>query len=128
MRFTALTVILSCIALSYAHSGGSEDFAARSTDSDVVLNARELLEDLGMHARALKGAALSARRIEDLEARMFDLESDIEELVVRAKKSNAYVCPVCDATFDSTKALTSHKDSAGHHRTIAPAANSRRRK
>jgi hypothetical protein len=59
-----------------------------------------------MHARALKGAALSARRIEDLEARMIDLESDIEELVVRVKKSDKYVCPVCDATFDSTKALT----------------------
>jgi cell division protein FtsB len=71
----------------------------------LVLNARELLEDLGMHARALKGAALSARRMEDLEARMFDLESDLEALAVRAK-SDKYVCSKCDATFNTTRELT----------------------
>ncbi|KAH6908090.1 hypothetical protein BKA70DRAFT_1427335 [Coprinopsis sp. MPI-PUGE-AT-0042] len=76
MRFTALTFLVSCIALSYACSGMSKELAARSTD-DMVLNTRELLEDLGMHARALKGAALSARRLEDLESRMFDIESHI---------------------------------------------------
>ena len=73
---------------------------------EVALNARELLEDLGMHARALKGAALSARRIESLEARMLDLEDDIEHLVARAKKSDAYVCSVCDATFATARELT----------------------
>ncbi|KAJ2931096.1 hypothetical protein H1R20_g5977, partial [Candolleomyces eurysporus] len=105
MRFTALTVLLSCVAMSFAHSGGSDELAARSAD-DMVLNARDLLEDLGMHARALKGAALSARRLEDLEARMVDLESDIEELVTRVKKSDPYVCSVCNATFDSARSLT----------------------
>ena len=85
---------------------GDVGLTARS-DGDTVLNARELLDDLGMHARALKGAALSARRLEDLEARMLDLEDDIQELVTRAKKkSDAYVCPVCDATFATARELT----------------------
>lgn len=100
-----------------------------------------------MHARALKGAALSARRIDELEARMLDLEEDLHELVTRAKKSDPYVCPVCDATFKSARELTvccapfcvvigadnitflssffyfaqSHKDLNKHHRKIAPA-------
>lgn len=83
-------------------------YAQTEHRDDVVLNARELLEDLGMHARALKGAALSARRIEQLEARMLDLEDDVQELVTRAKtkKSDPYVCSVCDATFKSARELT----------------------
>ncbi|KAH6900956.1 hypothetical protein BKA70DRAFT_1437187 [Coprinopsis sp. MPI-PUGE-AT-0042] len=117
MRFTALTLVLSCIAMSYAR-GGSDDLSARDTN-EMVLNARELLEDLGMHARALKGAALSARRLEDLEARMFELESGLESIAVRAK-SDKYVCPKCDATFNTSKELTSHKDAKGHHKDIAP--------
>ncbi|KAJ2913765.1 hypothetical protein MD484_g6652, partial [Candolleomyces efflorescens] len=122
MRFSTLTVILaSFAAMSYAQ--------VDPTEESVALNARELLEDLGLHARALKGAALSARRIDELEARMLDLEDDIEELVVRAKvkKSDPYVCPVCDATFATARDLTSHKDSAGHHQNIAPANRRRRR-
>ncbi|KAJ2925193.1 hypothetical protein H1R20_g11905, partial [Candolleomyces eurysporus] len=126
MRFSTLTVILASVAaLSYAQQV-DEPLEARS--DDVVLNARELLEDLGMHARALKGAALSARRLEQLEARMLDIEDDLEDLVSRAKKSDAYVCSVCDATFATSKELTSHKDSAGHHKAIAPAARARRRR
>ncbi|KAJ2931022.1 hypothetical protein H1R20_g6094, partial [Candolleomyces eurysporus] len=102
MRFGAITLVLASLAaMTYARS---EPLEARS--DDVVLNARELLEDLGLHARALKGAALSARRIEQLEARMLDLEDDLHELVTRAKKSDPYVCPVCDATFKSARELT----------------------
>ncbi|RXW20012.1 hypothetical protein EST38_g5844 [Candolleomyces aberdarensis] len=116
MRFGAITLVLASLAtMTFAQY---ESFDARS--DDAVLNARELLEDLGMHARALKGAALSARRLEQLEVRMLDLEDDIHELVTRAK-SDPYVCPVCDATFKTTKELTSHKDSKGHHKKIAPA-------
>ncbi|KAH6891903.1 hypothetical protein BKA70DRAFT_1571698 [Coprinopsis sp. MPI-PUGE-AT-0042] len=124
MRFTAFTLVLSCIAMSYAR-GGYDELAARDTN-DMVLNARELLEDLGMHARALKGAALSARRLEDLESRMFDLESDLEALATRAgpakkkAKSDKYVCPKCDFTTNDASALTSHKDLKGHHQDIAP--------
>ncbi|KAJ2931015.1 hypothetical protein H1R20_g6093, partial [Candolleomyces eurysporus] len=125
MRFSTLTLILASFAtMSYALS---EEATLEARSDDVVLNARELLEDLGMHARALKGAALSARRIEDLEARMLDLEEDLQDLTARAKKSDPYVCPVCDATFATSKLLTSHKDSAGHHRRIAPAPAARRK-
>jgi hypothetical protein len=83
-----------------------ESLAARDTN-DMVLNARELLDDLGMHARALKGAALSARRLEDLESRMFDLESDLQTLVTRKKtvKSDPFVCPKCNETFKTMKDL-----------------------
>ncbi|KAJ2913759.1 hypothetical protein MD484_g6649, partial [Candolleomyces efflorescens] len=114
MRFGVITLILASVA--------TMTYAQTEFEDNVALNARELLEDLGMHARALKGAALSARRIEDLEARMLDLEDDIQELVARAKpkKSDPYVCPVCDATFKSARELTSHKDLKGHHRKIAP--------
>ncbi|KAH6891905.1 hypothetical protein BKA70DRAFT_1440858 [Coprinopsis sp. MPI-PUGE-AT-0042] len=116
---------------SYAF-GEPEELAARDTN-DMVLNARELLDDLGMHARALKGAALSARRLEDLEVRMYDLESDLQALVTRGKvknmkkpKSDAYVCSKCDFTCNTTKELRDHKDAMGHHESVAP--NARRRK
>jgi hypothetical protein len=75
----------------------------------MVLNARELLEDLGMHARALKGAALSARRLEDLESRMFELESGLESLATRGKgnpKSDKLVCPKCSFTCNTQRELT----------------------
>ena len=91
---------------SLCRSYAQLDQPLEARSDDVVLNARELLEDLGMHARALKGAALSARRLEQLEARMLDIEDDLEDLVSRAKKSDAYVCSVCDATFATAKELT----------------------
>ncbi|RXW19813.1 hypothetical protein EST38_g6029 [Candolleomyces aberdarensis] len=136
MRFAVITAVLaSFFAMSLANSGESQDLQARSPD-DFVLDARELLEDLGMHARALKGAALSARRLEQLEARMLDLEADLDELVVRGPKakpkakakSDPYVCPTCDATFADSGALRSHRDLMGHWPNIAPAqARPRRR-
>lgn len=128
MRFSILTVVLGSAFAMYAaassflssknhaytdgdacrtlaQTGESEALGTRS--EDVVLNARDLLEDLGMHARDLKGATLSVRRIEDLEARMLDLEADLEDLAVRAKvtKSDPFICPVCDETFATRRDL-----------------------
>ncbi|TEB21363.1 hypothetical protein FA13DRAFT_1799899, partial [Coprinellus micaceus] len=74
MRFTTVTtlLLLSFASLSLARYS-DEGLAVRDFD-DVVLDAREVLDELGFHARALQDAALSTRRLEHLEARMADLE------------------------------------------------------
>lgn len=71
------------------------------TEESVALNARELLEDLGMHARALKGAALSARRIDELEARMLDIEDDLSSSPVPRASLRATLTSALSAMLPS---------------------------
>jgi hypothetical protein len=92
MLYSVLKLILM-VFLFYFSSGSVHAYSGRYSDDlsarevgDVVLNARELLDDLGMHARAFKSAALSARRMESLEERMLDLELELEALITRDNK------------------------------------------
>ena len=65
-----------------------------------MLSAREFLDDLGMHTqRGLKVSALSARRIEHLEARMFSLEENLEALITRGEPKPSK--PVIFSDFDN---------------------------
>jgi hypothetical protein len=87
-RTVQLTIPYRSLA-RYSDNG----LAARDLD-DVVLDAREVLEDLGFHARAFQSTALSARRLEHLEARMASLEEELE-----ARDKNLYKCPKCSKAF-----------------------------
>ena len=74
----------------------SDDSLAQRDYDDVVLDAREVFEELGFQARALQSAALSARRLEHLEVRMAGLE---EALELEARDKNLYKCPKCSKAF-----------------------------
>ncbi|TEB21375.1 hypothetical protein FA13DRAFT_1799906 [Coprinellus micaceus] len=104
MRLSTVTTLLlvSYASLSLAQYS-DESLATRDFD-DVVLDAREVLEDLGFHARALQSAALSARRLEHLEARMANLEEELE-----ARDKNLYKCPKCSKAFATLAQLKAHE-------------------
>ncbi|TEB18455.1 hypothetical protein FA13DRAFT_1719886 [Coprinellus micaceus] len=104
MRFSTLTTLLLVSSTSLSLARYSDNgLAARDLD-DVVLDAREVLEDLGFHARAFQSAALSARRLDHLEARMAGLEEELE-----ARDKNLYKCPKCSKAFATLAQLKDHE-------------------
>ncbi|KAJ3518473.1 hypothetical protein NMY22_g13657 [Coprinellus aureogranulatus] len=119
MRVTSLTFLLAYIsAVAFADYADSKSFTSREVN-DLILNARDALEDLGLHARTPHDVTLSTRRLSDLESRMDDMEDVILEArlrnaftVMKAQKEfkakNPSQCPVCRNRFPDANALASH--------------------
>ncbi|KAJ3527556.1 hypothetical protein NMY22_g9744 [Coprinellus aureogranulatus] len=93
MRVTALTFLLASISAVYnstpnrafADYSDSASFTSREVN-DLILDTRDALEDLGLHARTLHDVTLSTRRLSDLESRM----DDMEDVILEARLRNAF--------------------------------------
>ncbi|KAJ3540222.1 hypothetical protein NMY22_g4393 [Coprinellus aureogranulatus] len=110
-----LLYLTSLCAIAFSHKT-REDLTIRQTSSDsTTVDARELLDDIGFHARALQDAALSARRFEDLEARIAALQDELE---IRAEDSDLqrrghpHVCWICRKVCRTAPELARHKINA----------------
>ncbi|KAJ3524622.1 hypothetical protein NMY22_g10915 [Coprinellus aureogranulatus] len=94
-------------ASAFAHSF-EEDLATRNADN-AILDTREFLEDIGVHARALHDSALSVRRLEDVEARLAALEDELDiRKEGRGWSGEEYVCYICGKKFVRRDAFDKH--------------------
>ncbi|KAJ3524623.1 hypothetical protein NMY22_g10916 [Coprinellus aureogranulatus] len=96
MRFPVYTIFLASLALGSVAQLEEEGFDTRDSES-LILDSREVLEDIGSRAQILRDApALSARRLEDLEDRLLALEEE-----AGLDPRGVYFCIKCHGKFSS---------------------------
>ncbi|KAJ3540221.1 hypothetical protein NMY22_g4392 [Coprinellus aureogranulatus] len=103
MKFPVYTIILASLALGSLAQLVEEGNDARDSES-LVLDSREVFEDIGLRAQTLDSPSLASRRLDDLEERLLELE---EEAGLEAR--GVYFCIKCHAKFYTRMARLAHK-------------------